>query len=132
MSTAERISLTERNREVAEAMYAAVSAGDLAKFLTFISPDVVVEEPAYLSYGGTYRGHEGLQQLFDIFASTFDFGGLVIERITVDGDFVFASCSIKLQGSGDVVTFTERVQLVDGKAAHLRVYMYEAASLLSK
>jgi ketosteroid isomerase-like protein len=129
MSTAEQTSLTERNREVAEQMYAAIGAGDVEKFLTFISPDVVVEEPPFLSYGGTYRGLDGLQQVIGNLGSTFDLGGLVIERITVDGDIVFAQCTIPLQGSGEVVTFTERVQLVDGKAAKLRVYMYDAASL---
>jgi ketosteroid isomerase-like protein len=131
MPTTEQNELTETNRSIAWEMYTAVGNGDVEKFFTFVSPDIVVEEPRFLPYGGTYRGFEGLTTLFGKFAGTFVLEGLIIDQITVDGESVVAFCRIPLKGTDETVVFAERVRIENGKAVSLHLYMHDAAALVS-
>jgi len=121
---------TERNRAAAEAMYGAAKAGDLQTFFSFMAPDVVVEEPGFLRYGGTYDGIDGLQTLFATLASEFDLAGLDFERIVADGDCVCAIGTAPLAGGG-AVSFIERVRMREGKVVSLRIYVHDASSMLT-
>jgi ketosteroid isomerase-like protein len=127
--TATAANETERNRAAAEVMYAAVKCGDVATFFSFVSPDVVVEEPEFLQYGGTYNGIEGLQRLFATLASEFDLSGLDFEQIVADGDYVCVIGTVPL-AKGGAFKFIERARLQQGKVVALRVYVYDAASML--
>lgn len=129
MNTAD-LEKTERNRVAAEAMYGAAKSGDAPTFFSFISPDVVVEEPGFLPYGGTYHDIAGLQRLFTILVSEFDLAGLDFERIVVDGDYVCVLATAPLI-KGGAVTFIERARMRDGKVLSLRIYVYDAANLRS-
>jgi ketosteroid isomerase-like protein len=120
---------TERNRVAAEVMYGAAKVGDLETFFSFISPDVVVEEPGFLPYGGTYYGIEGLQKLFATLASEFDLAGLDFERIVADGDYVCAIGKAPL-ARGGALTFIERIRMREGKVVSLRIYVHEASGLI--
>ena len=123
--------LTEHNRALAERMYGAVARGDVEGFLSFISPNVVVEEPDFLDYGGTYDGIDGLKGLFAKFATRFDLSGLDFERIVVDGAYVCAICRVPVLGGDNSVLFIERALIEADKVVSLRVYMYDARGLLS-
>ena len=46
------------------AIHAASAAGDLEKERQLFSADMVIEEPPYLPYGGTFHGYEGFLRLF--------------------------------------------------------------------
>jgi|SRR6516164_8220232 hypothetical protein len=121
---------TDRNRAAVEEMYGAAKCGDIDKFFSFISADVTVEEPAFLPYGGTYEGLEGLQKLFGDLASKFDLSGLDFERFVADGEDFCVIGQIPLAAGADVVSFIERGVIRDGKVVHLRIYIYDPASLL--
>ena len=121
---------TERNRAAAEAMYGAARAGDAQTFFSFVSPDVVVEEPGFLSYGGTYDGIEGLQTLFATLASEFELSGLEFESIIADVDYVCVIGTAPLVRGG-ALSFIERARMREGKVVALRVYVYDASSLLT-
>jgi hypothetical protein len=54
---------TEQTRRVVRAIHAASASGDLEKERQLFSPDLVIEEPPYLPYGGTYHGYDGFLQL---------------------------------------------------------------------
>ena len=129
--TPSRRELTEHNRALAEQMYGAIARGDIEGFLSFISPNVVVEEPDFLDYGGTYDGIDGLKTLFAKFATRFDLSGLDFERIVVDGDYVCAICRAPVLGTNNSVVFIERVLIEADKVIGLRVYMYDAGGLLA-
>ena len=122
---------TARNRAAAEAMYGAARAGDPATFFSYIDPEIVVEEPPFLPYGGRYDGIEGLQQLFGVLATTFDLTSLDFERITADGDYVCAIGRVGLADASGTVAFIERCQMRDGKATHLRIYIHDPSTLLT-
>ena len=123
--------LTEHNRALAEQMYGAIARGDIEGFLSFISPNVVVEEPDFLDYGGTYDGIDGLKTLFAKFATRFDLSGLDFERIVVDGNYVCAICRAPVLGTNNSVVFIERVLIEADKVIGLRVYMYDLGGLLA-
>jgi len=110
---------------------ATIARGDIEGFLSFISPNVVVEEPDFLDYGGTYDGIDGLKTLFAKFATRFDLSGLDFERIVVDGNYVCAICRAPVLGTNNSVVFIERVLIEADKVIGLRVYMYDLGGLLA-
>ena len=111
-------------------MYGAAKSGDAGTFFSFISPDVVVQEPEFLTYGGTFHGIEGLQNLFGTLAANFDLAGLDFERIVADGDYVCVIARVPLADGSGVFEFIERARIKDGKVTHLRIYVYDPSSLL--
>jgi hypothetical protein len=127
----EAVDLTKQTRVAAEAMYGAVKGGDLATFLSFVSPAIVVDEPDFLPYGGQYEGIDGLQRLFGEFAIRFDLSGLDIKHIVVDGQEVCAICEVPTASGRSVVEFIEHATYEDGKAVRLRIYMHHFGDLVA-
>ncbi|TQC48644.1 nuclear transport factor 2 family protein [Rhodococcus sp. WS4] len=120
---------TETNRALAQSMYQAVLGGDTERFLAFVSPEVVVEEPEFLSYGGKYQGFAGFQELFATLASKFDLAGMTVDRLVVDGDYVCAFGRVPILGGDDLVSFAERSIFENGKVTNFRVYLYDTGDL---
>lgn len=48
--------------DVVEALYAALSAGDIPSLISRIDPDVIVDEPPALPYGGVHHGRDKFLQ----------------------------------------------------------------------
>ncbi|WP_329458987.1 nuclear transport factor 2 family protein [Streptomyces sp. NBC_01497] len=53
---------TERPAEIVRGLYAALSTGDVPGVLARLAPDVIVDEPRLLPYGGVHRGREAFVQ----------------------------------------------------------------------
>ncbi len=64
--------LTTANRRLIVDMYAAAKAGDVDGFFSALSPEVVITEPSFLPYGGTYRGIDEFRALFGDVAKFLD------------------------------------------------------------
>ena len=111
-------------------MYRAAGEGNIEKFLSYVSPDIIAVEPGFLFYGGTYRGIDGLISLFGKLTEKFVLESLNIDRILADGDLIVALCTISLRGTGETVVFAERALFENGKAVSLHIYMHDTASLL--
>ncbi len=58
------MSVTETNRRIVTEMYEAGQRGELETFFGHVADDVVLTEPAYLPYGGTYRGAGAVREVF--------------------------------------------------------------------
>ncbi len=55
------------NTAAIERFFQSISAGDLDGLLSVYAEDCEFTAPAPLPWGGTYRGHDGIRQLFERF-----------------------------------------------------------------
>lgn len=58
MMTDETVTATESPAAVVRGLYDALSRGDVAGVLARLHPEVIVDEPARLPYGGVHQGRE--------------------------------------------------------------------------
>jgi hypothetical protein len=116
---------TEQTRRVVRAIHAASASGDLEKERQLFSPDLVIEEPPYLPYGGTYHGYDGFLRLATHAIQFVDFSSLVLESLTVEGNLAFAVIRVRLL-SGTEIIATEQWQVEKGLAVHCRISWFDA------
>lgn len=126
------ITHTETNRDAVAAMYDAANRGDMDGFLGALSPDVVVFEPAFLPYGGTYRGIDGMQTLLGRVGSIYDIGGMVVEHLVADGDRVIGLIRMPIIGTASSAVIAEMSMLRDGKIAEMHIFLHDAGTLLDR
>jgi ketosteroid isomerase-like protein len=123
-------SLTGKSRDVATRMYAAIARADFEQALSYFSENVVVNEPAFLPYGGVYRGIDGVRTAFDKISLFLDVINLSVEQLIADGDRVVAIVSIPEHVSGRRILLAEESLCCDGKISEIRVYFHKAQGLL--
>ncbi|MFG3097935.1 nuclear transport factor 2 family protein [Streptomyces sp. NPDC048202] len=80
---------TESPADVVRALYDALSRGDVPGVLARVAPDVIVDEPNRLPYGGVHRGREA-------------FAESVLGGITAHADFSIDAADI-FEGPAGVV-----------------------------
>ena len=120
---------TEANRATIAAMYAAAQQGDLQGFFAAMAPDVVVVEPSFLPYGGTYRGIEGLQTLMGEVTQILDMGALKVKRVIADGDHVLGFITVPIVGTDSEVELLEYSIMRDGKVSEIRLFFHDLGAL---
>src|SRR5882757_2066786 len=116
---------TEQTRQVVRAIHAASARGDLENERQLFSPDLVIEEPPYLPYGGTYHGYDGFLRLATRAVQFVDFSSLVLESLTVEGNLAFAVVRVRLL-SGTEIIATEQWRVEKGLAVHCRISWFDA------
>jgi ketosteroid isomerase-like protein len=116
---------TEANRAIITEMYAAAQRGDLQSFFAAMSPDLVVVEPRFLPYGGTYRGIDGLQLLMGEVTKILDMGALKVKRVIADGDHVLGFITVPLLAKDSEVELLEYSILRDGKVVEIRLFFHD-------
>lgn len=121
---------TEQNRSIIEGFYAAGTRGDIETMMDCLADDVVICEPPYLPFGGEYHGKDGLFAIFAAVAELADVAQFKIHYIVVDGDRAVAFGGFPLNDTGRFTHFAEETRLVDGKIAEIRIYYYDAQSLV--
>lgn len=124
------VAATETNRQLVSAMYDAAGRGDFAAFLSYIDADVVVDEPPFLPYGGTYRGHGELQSLLGRVSAILDVTSLRVERLIADDDHVIGLIRVPIVGSDSEVSLAEMSVIREGKVAEMRIFFHEAGTLV--
>jgi len=120
---------TEANRATVAAMYAAAQQGDLERFFAAMAPDLVVIEPSFLPYGGTYRGVEGLQTLMGEVTKILDMGALKVKRVIADGDHVLGFLTVRIVGTNSEVELLEYSIMRDGKVSEIRLFFHDLGVL---
>jgi ketosteroid isomerase-like protein len=110
-------------------MYDAAKRGDLDTFVAALSPDVVVIEPAFLAYGGTYRGVEGFLSLFADLAATFHVAGLNVDRVIAHGDIVLGFLRMPLADQKSVLDVIEQSTVRNGKVTEMRIFVHDLGAL---
>jgi hypothetical protein len=125
------IDLTEANRRLMQALYDAVSAGDLDGVFSRLADDVVIREPAFLPYGGEYRGKELFGELVGKIAKTYDMTQIRADYLVADGERVIGVLRMPDLVTGEDVLVAEESVIRDGKVVQMTVFVHDAQSLIS-
>jgi len=128
MTTTE--SLTAQSRSIVEQFYDAGLRGDIEVMMGLLSDDVVIHEPAFLTYGGEYHGKEGLQAIYEKVLAITDVTKLKVHYFVVDGDRAIAIAGFPVNGDKDYTLFAEESRIAHGKIVEMRLYYHEPQSLL--
>lgn len=120
---------TRSNLALVTDMYEAAKRGDLDSFVAALAPDVVVIEPAFLPYGGSYHGADGFLSLFARLADTFDVPSLSVERVIADGDIVLGLLRMQLADGNSTLEVIEQSTIRDGKVAEMRIFVHSLGEL---
>ncbi|HKP44061.1 nuclear transport factor 2 family protein [Mycobacterium sp.] len=122
-------SLTEQNRAIVEAMYAAVMAGDVDGLFAHFSDDIVVSEPPFLPYGKVCHGKEEFLHLFPIVGKYLDVAHVKVHHVIADGERVVGCIGIPDRASGVLTHMLEQFTLRDGKVTEIQLFYYDAGTM---
>ena len=124
-------SITEQSRSIVKTLYeAALKDGDYARAFSVLDPDLVVNEPSYLPYGGVTRGIDAFAKLFAVISGYMDIPGIQVQSLLADGNVVVAFLRGKTLDTGAELLLCERSVVRNGKIVEMTIYYHEAASLL--
>jgi ketosteroid isomerase-like protein len=130
-------SAKETNRGVIEGFLAAFRARDIAGQFARMHPDVEIQEPESLPYGGMWRGHEGWRSLSRAILSTFEFGvNPDGHRVIGEADGEHFALMTRLVGTwrdtGRTldVRILEYWRVVDGLIVTIRPHYFDTAAVM--
>jgi ketosteroid isomerase-like protein len=116
--------VAQTNRDLVVSAFEAAQAGKMDEFLGVLHPDVEVHEPPFLSYGGTYRGHDGFLDLFDKATQILDFPTLTLVSATADEERTVMLMTCNLISNGEQRYITEHWRVQDGLIREVRVFWF--------
>jgi ketosteroid isomerase-like protein len=125
-------SLTEQNRAVVEAMFAAANSGDIDGVFSYLSDDVTIIEPMFMPFGKTYHGKDEFLGLAQVLPNYLDVSSITVHYTIADGDRVAACVGITDVATGELTHFIEQFTIKDGKIVENRVFYNNAGSLVDK
>jgi len=110
---------------VVKGFYEAFIAGDLAGCIERLDPDLEIDEPAGLPYGGHYQGIEAFQQLAGAMLAGYEF--TLLEWSVHDaGEFVVGRLlgrfTSRANGRSLEMPVVEHSHLTDGRISRIDVY----------
>jgi ketosteroid isomerase-like protein len=130
MTSIDSTGTTARSREVVTAVYKAGAGGDVETLLGLMADDLVVEEPWFLPYGGTYETPQGLAELFGKIGAVLDVTQMQIDYLVCDADHVIGIIRIPDRRTGHDVLLAEESTVRDGKVARMRIFFHDTQSLI--
>jgi uncharacterized protein len=116
---------TDTTRQIIERMYAAAAAGDMATLAEVMAPDVVIQEPPFLPYGGRY---DGLAEFGGVFAEALkviDLARLELRSLTVEDGNAFGLVSVPLVSGDGEAKIIEHWTVVDGRVTSGTIYWHD-------
>jgi len=117
-----------RNREIVLALYKATGRGDWAKAATLMTDDMLIREAESLPFAGTYRGVQGLRDLFATVQSTLGIERIDMHQVTAGGDWVVVLLDLVLAGTPPVrAPLAEAFRLQDGKVCEIVPYYFDTS-----
>jgi ketosteroid isomerase-like protein len=125
---------TRPTQEVIEAFYAGALRGDVAAVSTVLHPDVVIQEPASLPYGGDHKGREAALALLGTLFAGVDRDAVVIEHLVCGDRAAAAMLSVPFRaatGPAATMLVCETFEVSDGLITRIRPYYFDTAALLA-
>lgn len=123
-------SLTEQNRAIVEAMFAAANRSDIDGVFSYLSDDVTIIEPLFMPFGKTYHGKDEFLGLAQVLPNYLDVSSITVYYTIADGDRVAACVGITDVATGELTRFIEQFTLRDGKIVENRVFYNDAGTLV--
>ena len=118
-------SSTAETRSTIERMYAAAQAGDLAAVSEVMHEQVVVDEPPFLPYGGTYTGLKEFAGVYAEASAVIDLAALQVESLTVEDDHAFAVVKVPLVARAARITLVEHWTVAEGKITSGQIFWFD-------
>jgi hypothetical protein len=123
--------VTEQSRAIVAALYEAAKAGDVEGVLAVMDDEVVVHEPEFLPYGGTYQGKQGFLDLFTKIVKVYDMTAVQYDYLVADGDKVIGILRMPDLNTGQDVLLAEQSIVRDGKVVDMRIFFHDTQSLIN-
>jgi len=120
---------TAETRRVVESLYRCGNTGDMAGALALVDENVVLHEPSFLPYGGTYKGIDGFIKAFAaVIDGYIDLPKLRVQRLIVEGEHAVGVLHVPAIKGGEVV-FAEEFVVRKGKIVEITLYFHESATV---
>jgi hypothetical protein len=85
--------------------------------------NLIMHEPAYLPFGGTYVGLEEFQKFYPQVRDFYDFSRFDLLGVYGDSDMVFATIRAGLAGSDGVIFIAEQFRFSGTKLVEVRLHI---------
>jgi ketosteroid isomerase-like protein len=125
-----------RNMYAAEAEYLAAGGPGEASFellAPFFAPDVVLHQAEALPYGGTWRGHDGMERFFLAMSDTWAAFDLVDQKfLATDGPaVVLTQVHARARATGLELDFPilQIVEATNGRITDIRPFYWDTAAI---
>jgi ketosteroid isomerase-like protein len=123
---------TTSSRDLMTRMYDSAAKADYDDVFACLSEDLVVNEPPFLPYGDTYRGHDGFRNLIGKVTQVLDVSQMRVIRMVAEGDRAIGIIEMPDVATGEQILLAEESLIHDGKVVEITVYFHEPRTLLGK
>ncbi|MCA6092997.1 nuclear transport factor 2 family protein [Streptomyces sp. SCA3-4] len=120
----------------AEAEYLAAGGPGEASFdllAPFFSPDVVLHQADALPYGGTWRGHAGMEQFFLAMSAAWESFDMVEQEFlaTDETAVVLTRVRARARATGRELAFPilQTIRVQDGRITEVRPFYWDTAAI---
>lgn len=120
----------------AEAKYLAAGGPGNASFdllAPFFAPTVVLHQAESLPYGGTWRGHEGMERFFLAMSNTWEKFDLLDQRFLATGDATVVRTEVhaRARATGRELSFAilQTITFADGRIAEVYPFYWDTAAI---
>jgi ketosteroid isomerase-like protein len=127
-----------RSMYAAEREYLAAGGPGIASFDTlapYFAADVVLHQAAALPYGGTWRGHDGMEQFFIAMSRTWEAFEMVEQEFlsTAEIAVVLTQVHVRARATGRELDFPilQAIRVVDGRIADVRPFYWDTAAIVA-
>ena len=124
------------NLYAAEAEYLAAGGPGQASFellAPFFAPDVVLHQAAALPYGGTWRGHEGMERFFLAMSRAWEAFDMADQQfLATDGPaVVLTQVRSRARATGVQLDFPvlQTIAAEDGRITEIRPFYWDTAAI---
>ncbi|WP_234790777.1 nuclear transport factor 2 family protein [Mycolicibacterium wolinskyi] len=122
----------------AERDYLAAGGPGAANFdilAPFFAPDVVLHQAEALPYGGTWRGHDGMERFFTAMSATWSAFEMIEQDFlsTADTAVVLTQVHARSRATGRDLDFPilQTIRVIDGRIAEVRPFYWDTAAIVA-
>ncbi|GGQ01219.1 ketosteroid isomerase-like protein [Actinomadura coerulea] len=122
----------------AEADYLAAGGpgkGDFSVMAAHLTPDVVMHQAPSLPYGGTWRGHDGMERFMAVMSELWSDLTFREQHYAVDGETVMVrnDCVFRARATGREVdtSVLQWITVRDGLVSEFRPFYLDTATVLA-
>jgi len=121
----------EMQMATAQRLYGAALTGDWAAVTEILTPDCLIVEAEALPFAGTYRGPQGMADLFVKFGSVLTIKDLKMAPMMCAGDTVTVRIELVVdnQGMDETLKVVELLRFENGRVAELTPFYFDAAQV---
>ena len=121
----------ETQMATAQRLYGAALTGDWAVVTEILTPDCLIVEAEALPFAGTYRGPQGMADLFVKFASVLTIKDLKMAPMMCAGDTVTVRIELVVDnhGADETLKVVELLRFENGRVAELTPFYFDAAQV---